>query len=97
MNMIVAADKNWGIGKDGEQLFYIPEDLKRFKALTGFGFLDYLTQTRLRAAEDLLVRTSLSIGDISADYTAHDVKNYSDGCKFAMVGTGNIERDIKRN
>lgn len=38
---------------------------KRFKALTGFGFLDYLTQTRLRAAEDLLVRTSLSIGEIS--------------------------------
>ena len=38
---------------------------KRFKALTGFGFLDYLTQTRLRAAEDLLTRTSLSIGDIS--------------------------------
>ena len=38
---------------------------KRFKALTGFGFLDYLTQTRLRAAEELLCRTELSIGEIS--------------------------------
>lgn len=36
--------------------------------------------------------TTVSIGDISADYTAHDVKNYSDGCKFAMVGTGDIGR-----
>ena len=34
MNMIVAVDENWGIGKDGEQLIYISADLKRFKALT---------------------------------------------------------------
>lgn len=38
---------------------------RRFKALTGFGFLDYLTQTRLRASEDLLIRTDLSIREIS--------------------------------
>ena len=30
----VAVDKNWGIGKDGEQIVYIAEDLKRFKAFT---------------------------------------------------------------
>ena len=34
MNMIVAVDENWAIGKDGEQLIYISADLKRFKALT---------------------------------------------------------------
>lgn len=34
MNAIVAVDQNWAIGKDGDQLVYIPEDLKRFKALT---------------------------------------------------------------
>lgn len=34
MNAIVAVDRNWAIGKDGEQLIYIPEDLKRFKTLT---------------------------------------------------------------
>lgn len=34
MELIVAADKNWAIGKDGDQLAYISEDLKRFKALT---------------------------------------------------------------
>ena len=34
MNLIVAVDENWGIGKDGEQLIYISADLKRFKTLT---------------------------------------------------------------
>lgn len=34
MIAIVAVDKNWGIGKDGDQLIYIPEDLKRFKNFT---------------------------------------------------------------
>lgn len=34
MKLIVAVDKNWAIGKDGDQLVYIPEDLKRFRCLT---------------------------------------------------------------
>lgn len=34
MIAIVAVDKNWGIGKDGEQIVYIPGDLKRFKGFT---------------------------------------------------------------
>lgn len=34
MELIVAVDRNWAIGKDGDQLAYISEDLKRFKALT---------------------------------------------------------------
>ncbi|MCD7947061.1 MAG: dihydrofolate reductase [Oscillospiraceae bacterium] len=34
MNLIVAVDRNWAIGKDGDQLVYIPADLKRFQTLT---------------------------------------------------------------
>ena len=34
MNVIVAADQNWAIGKDGDQLVYISADLQRFKSLT---------------------------------------------------------------
>ena len=34
MIFIAAVDKNWGIGKDGDQLIYLKEDLKRFQALT---------------------------------------------------------------
>ena len=38
---------------------------KQFKAFTGFGFLDYLTQLRLQEAQRLLRTTSLSLSDIS--------------------------------
>ena len=34
MNIIVAVDRNWAIGKEGDQLVYLSEDLKHFKALT---------------------------------------------------------------
>lgn len=34
MELIVAVDRNWAIGNQGDQLFYIPADLKRFRALT---------------------------------------------------------------
>lgn len=34
MNLIAAVDQNWAIGKDGDQLCYIPADLKQFRELT---------------------------------------------------------------
>jgi len=34
MNLIVAVDENWAIGRGGDQLVYISADLKRFRALT---------------------------------------------------------------
>ena len=34
MKVIVAVDQKWAIGRDGEQLLYLSEDLRRFKAMT---------------------------------------------------------------
>lgn len=34
MNLIVAVDKNWGIGKNGGLLTHLPQDLKFFKEKT---------------------------------------------------------------
>ena len=34
MKAIVCVDKNWGIGKNNEMLFHLPEDLKFFKEKT---------------------------------------------------------------
>lgn len=34
MNAIVAVDQNWAIGKEGDQLVYLKEDLKHFCTLT---------------------------------------------------------------
>ena len=35
MNLIVAADRNWGIGKNGGLLCHLPGDLRYFKEKTG--------------------------------------------------------------
>ena len=37
MNAIVVADQNWAIGCDGDLLFSLPTDMKRFRALTTGG------------------------------------------------------------
>ena len=34
LNAIACVDENWAIGKDGDLLLKIPEDMKRFKQLT---------------------------------------------------------------
>lgn len=34
MELIVAVDRNWAIGKDGDQFVYLSQDLKHFKAVT---------------------------------------------------------------
>lgn len=34
MKIILAVDKNWGIGKDSKMLFHIKKDLEHFKKLT---------------------------------------------------------------
>lgn len=34
MKLIVAVDKNWGIGREGKLLFDIPEDMKFFRTAT---------------------------------------------------------------
>lgn len=34
MNLIVAADRNWGIGRKGDLLVSIPDDMKLFRELT---------------------------------------------------------------
>ena len=34
MNIIVAVDECWGIGKDNDLLFHVPEDMKFFRSMT---------------------------------------------------------------
>lgn len=53
--------------RDAAQMACLEETYfsKQFKSLTGFGFLDYLTQIRLQEAQRLLRATSLSLSDIA--------------------------------
>ena len=48
---------------------------KRFKKLTGFGFSEYLTHTRIKVAEELLKNSDLSINEIS-DQCGFSGSNY---------------------
>lgn len=50
---------------------------KLFKSETGVGFLDYLTQIRLKESERLLSETNLSIKEIAAQVGYLDEKYYS--------------------
>ena len=40
MNVIVAADKNWGIGKNNQLLVSIPADMKMFREETSGKVVD---------------------------------------------------------
>lgn len=53
--------------RDAAELAYMEKTYfsKRFKKLTGFGFHEYLTKTRIRAAEKLLRESKLSVGSIA--------------------------------
>ena len=53
--------------QDAAKMVYMEQTYfsKRFKQLTGFGFQEYLTQTRIRAAEQLLKTTEYSVSEIS--------------------------------
>jgi len=48
---------------------------KRFKTLTGFGFQEYLLQTRLLASEQMLLETKLSMSEI-AENCGFSCSNY---------------------
>jgi len=48
---------------------------KQFNNLTGFGFNEYLTQTRIKAAEKMLLETQLSVGEI-AENCGFSAANY---------------------
>ena len=37
MNLIVSVDQNWGIGRDGKLLFFLPADMKFFRETTQGG------------------------------------------------------------
>ncbi len=48
---------------------------KRFKTLTGFGFCEYLTRTRINAAQALLLSSELNVSEIS-DACGFSTSNY---------------------
>lgn len=56
---------------------------KRFKAVTGFGFKEYLISVRLKAASDRLLMTNDKITDIALDCGFSDSNYFGDAFKKA--------------
>lgn len=51
---------------------------KKFKALTGFGFKEYLTSVRIRAASNMLLNTQKTITDIALSCGFNDSNYFGD-------------------
>lgn len=58
---------------------------KKFKQLTGFGFKEYLITTRIKAAENLLKTTDMTVGEI-ADACGFSSSNYFGSVFKRMLG-----------
>ncbi len=51
---------------------------RKFKKITGLNFSEYLTSTRIKAADDLLLQTSMSIAEIAAACGFSDANYFGD-------------------
>ena len=79
MNLIVAVDENWAIGKGGDQLVYIGADLKRFKELTTGHpvILGRKTLATFPGGRPLKNRRNLILS-ATPDYTVEGAEVYAD-------------------
>ena len=70
---------------------------KKFKQLTGFGFKEYLITTRVKAAENLLKTTNMSVGEI-ADACGFSSSNYFGSVFKRLLGVSpaNYQKEDNR-
>lgn len=107
MNLIVAVDENWGIGKDGGLLTHLPGDMKYFRETTK-GHMVVMGRKTLESFPDgkpLKNRTNLVLtrnGDYRPEgvILCHDVpealeqlKAYEEGDIF-IIGGGTVYRQF---
>jgi dihydrofolate reductase len=98
ISLIVALDRNFAIGRDGVMPWHLPDDLKRFKALTLGKTVLMGRKTALAIARDLPGRTNLVMtrGD-KAPYAGQRVVHsleeaiaIAGAAELAVIGGGEI-------
>ena len=98
ISLIVALDRNFAIGRDGEMPWHLPDDLKRFKALTLGKPVLMGRKTALAIRRDLPGRTNLVMtrGD-TAPYAGQRVVHSLDEAiaiagdsELAVIGGGEV-------
>ena len=83
MKLILAADRNWAIGKDGDLLCHLPGDLKYFKEKTvgktvimGRGTLESLPGKKpLPKRENIILGTAANIFGSALDIDSTNIVN----------------------
>lgn len=61
MNIIVATEKNWGIGKDNDLLFHYKEDMDVFKQLTMYNLVIMGKNTLLSLPKQMPLKNRLNL------------------------------------
>ena len=98
ISLIVALDRNFAIGRDGEMPWHLPDDLKRFKALTLGKPVLMGRKTALAIRRDLPGRTNLVMtrGD-TAPYAGQRVVHsleeaiaIAGDSELAVIGGGEV-------
>ncbi len=107
MNLIVNADKNWGIGKNNSLLIRIPEDMKFFRRMTkgnvivlgrrtlesfpGGVALPERTNIVLSKKKELKADKAIIVHDLPALF--EELQKYDDDSVF-VVGGESVYRDL---
>ena len=104
ISIIVAVSEDWGIGKDNELLWHIPEDLKRFKRLTlgntvimGKKTWESLPRRPLPGRKNIVLTDNLN-ETIEGAVTAYSVNDALNRCEhneeIFIIGGGSIYRQF---
>jgi len=104
ISIIVAVSEDWGIGKDNELLWRIPEDLKRFRRLTtgnaiimGKKTWESLPRRPLPDRRNIVL-TDIPGEIIDGSLTAYSIEDALSKCKgyneIFIIGGGSIYRQF---
>jgi dihydrofolate reductase len=104
ISIIVAVSDDWGIGKDNELLWHIPEDLKRFKRLTmgkcvimGKKTWESLPKRPLQGRKNIVL-TDIPNECIDCSITAYSIEDALSKCgtdeEVFVIGGGSVYRQF---
>lgn len=104
ISIIVAVSEDWGIGKDNELLWHIPEDLKRFRRLTtgnaiimGKKTWESLPRRPLPDRKNIVL-TDIHDEIIEGSITAYSIEDALGKCdrdkEIFIIGGGSIYRQF---
>jgi dihydrofolate reductase len=104
ISIIVAVSDDWGIGKDNELIWHIPEDLKRFKRLTmgkcvimGKKTWESLPKRPLQGRKNIVL-TDIPDECIDCSITAYSIEDALSKCgtdeEVFVIGGGSVYRQF---